>query len=172
MILEKLFISSQYSNHGDMMDKTVLTVGLVIFLLACAGVAFAASENKGGAMNWKIIGPRDWQEHGVRAGFVRGDSDSQFNSTEMQQFMQAIKAGDYATAKSLHDQFGVGGKRFDLMNETSFAALSEKLNAMKQGNHTDLKPMPNGFRLTSRPMKCGFRNSAHEMGRDCQQAIN
>ncbi|MFA6531201.1 MAG: hypothetical protein WCT31_05705, partial [Candidatus Micrarchaeia archaeon] len=47
------------------------------------------------------------------------------NSTEFKQFERAVDAGDYQTAKELHEEYGLGGAIFDRLNETTFPDYSQ-----------------------------------------------
>ncbi len=49
----------------------------------------------------------------------------EFNSTQIEEFNQALEAGDYQTAKQLHETYGFGVPLFDKLNETTFAKYSQ-----------------------------------------------
>ena len=57
---------------------------------------------------------------------------SQFNSTELSQFNAAVASGDYATAESLHNEYGFGGQMFEKLNGTTFAQYSQIYNLQNQ----------------------------------------
>ncbi len=49
----------------------------------------------------------------------------EFNSSQLEEFKQAIEAGDYQTAKQLHETYHLGGLLFDKLTETTFAKYSQ-----------------------------------------------
>ncbi|VVB98435.1 Uncharacterised protein [uncultured archaeon] len=122
----------------------VMAVGL-LGLVAFAGVGYAAGF-------WGNF-------HGQNMNATRNVS-APFNATVVQDFRQAVASGNYAEAKQLHDTYGIGGKLFDKMNETTFAKFSQ-IYGLEASLRQDL-----GLNETNRPhgglfglgYKAGFAN--------------
>ena len=61
-------------------------------------------------------------------GFGRNADNGTFNETALQDFDNAVLAGDYTSALQLHGTYGFGGPIFDRLNSTTFAKLSQIQN--------------------------------------------
>jgi len=98
------------------MDNKLIAAVSVFAVLVFAGIAFAA---------------QGWQN--TATGKVATDA-TRINTTEHEQFQTAVETGDFAIAKSLHEQYGFGGNVFDSLNETSFAKFTQMHNAVQAGD--------------------------------------
>lgn len=128
------------------MDMKLMAAAFALSLIAFVGIATAMPNwNMGlgqrGNETWSgpggCHGPMDnetwqgqefmrnetWSGPMMRNETWRGAGMNltRFNSTEMNQFKQAIQANDYSTAMKLHQMYGFGGLLFDKLNETTFA---------------------------------------------------
>ena len=80
----------------------------------------------------------------------------QFNSTELAQFNAAVASGDYATAESLHNSYGLGGNLFGKLNETTFAQYSQITGLQNQvKNLTGALRQELGLNSTGQRMAAG-----------------
>ena len=157
------------------MDRRIMFVVLGVAALALAGLAFAA-----GGQGWNATGfdPQNWNgtvqghrmmrshgsENATGSGMMRGNGTQALNMTaraeEMKQFKQAVLSDDYATAKQINTEYGVGGPIFGKLNETTFAKFSQIANLESQLrqelglNATGTPPMMGGF--GAKPFARGF----------------
>ncbi len=101
----------------------ILAAALVM-IAALAGAAFAFP-------GWMGMGSwRNMTQNMTGAWHMHwGNSTTPPNSTQVSQFWQAVASDDYQTAKSLHDGFGLGGRIFGMLNQTTFADYSQLYNA-------------------------------------------
>jgi hypothetical protein len=131
------------------MEMKILAAALAIALVAFVGVGFAMPGWAGFAGWGMMNGPAQngsWQwgnaslngtMHGGGNGTfgMRGRGmglNQTFNSTQVQEFDSAVASGDYATAKQLHDDYGIGGSLFGKLNETTFPQYSQIYNLQSQ----------------------------------------
>jgi hypothetical protein len=96
--------------QGDFIDLKIVAAAAFLLLIAGIGVAYAAQ--------WHPM-------MDVWVRFKGNSTNATGNSTEYQQFVQAVASNDYATAQQLHQQYGFGGKLFDKLNATTFSQLSQ-----------------------------------------------
>ncbi|MDD5317724.1 MAG: hypothetical protein PHF51_03235 [Candidatus ainarchaeum sp.] len=124
------------------MDGKLFAAAAAVTLIVFVGAAVAASglANAGGwrAMNRMNRTAPDFNATGNGStGWFKGRMGMPpggFNATgeemgnkslELAQFIEAVEAGDYAAAKSLHGEHGFGGPVFARLNETTFPKYSE-----------------------------------------------
>ncbi len=125
------------------MDYKLFAVVAIAFTVI-AGMAFAApgwyGDNfrmQGGTGNWTRNPSWNYAGYHNGARFANGANstfkgprgfgrglNATFNSTAARDFQAAVESGDYATASSLHSQYGFGGPIFGKLNETTFAMYS------------------------------------------------
>lgn len=123
--------------------KTLAAV-TAISLLAFAGIAFAMpgwlgqgwfgknqGQNGSGGMgglrfNASWQNGTTWHGQGMGANFTRA------NSTQLDEFRQAVSSGGFAAASQLNSQYGLGSPLFGRLNETTFAKYSQIFNLQSE----------------------------------------
>jgi hypothetical protein len=111
------------------MDMKIFLALLATGLIAIAGIAYAVP----GMQLW-LNGMGEMRPNGTD-----GNNSSAFNSTAFQQFQSAVESGDYQGAKSLHGQYGFGGKLFGRLNESTFADYSSVFQLRRELFNATLK---------------------------------
>ena len=126
------------------MDMKILAAALALSLIAFVGVAFAMPNWQNG--NWGAAGQNRTLHNATWNGpcqnatwqnatwHVRGNWQNltRPNATEIEQFKHALQTGDYETAKHFYDAYGIGGRLFGKLNETTFAKYSQIYNLQNE----------------------------------------
>lgn len=82
------------------------------------------------------------------------------------QFMQATHEGDYDLAMELHDEYGIGGMRFEQSTEEMFGLMAQIFEAQKLGDWTGAVELQEQMAGLARGAMQGFApgNGMPEMG--------
>ena len=142
-------------------------------------------------MTWKNENERPGM-HGAHSGcnatnstwknkIMRGvaqNGSQAFNQSHMSDFASAVESGDFAKAKQLNGEYGLGGTLFSRLNESTFKTYSEMFSLQSQlrniterlrtelGQSADVMGMPpqeGGMDMREPPM-----GKAHGMGNRMQ----
>ena len=108
------------------MDLKILAV--VAVLVTLVGLAVAMPSIYNGYMNatWHGNWSRNVTAHRPNMMGSRCNmTNSTFNATGIQEFKQAVMDGNYSEARQLHSEYGLGGRMFGCLNESTFAQYSQ-----------------------------------------------
>ncbi len=134
------------------MDLRIIAAALVM-VAALAGAAYAMPMWAAGWNN----ATQNWTAHHMHWG----NSSVRANSTQVSEFWQAVASGDYQTAESLHQAYGLGGPLFGRLNETTFADFSQLYNARaKLWSDLGLNPSSMPHRMHMRGFSRFHQNSS------------
>ncbi len=112
------------------MDRKLMVAGIAVVLLVFGGLAIAVPAMENSAdMSGGYPGPgKPPQPQGNCSGGNFTAPDMNFtmpDKAQVEKFGNAVRDGDYNTAKALDDEYHIGGPMFSKLNETTFATYSE-----------------------------------------------
>jgi hypothetical protein len=129
--------------EGEFMDMKILAAALAISLIALVGVAFAMPNwnngNFGAAGQNRTLHNATWKGPCQNATWQnatwhgRGNWNlTRPNATDIEQFKYALQAEDYQAAKHFYDAYGIGGRLFGRLNETTFVKYARICNLQSE----------------------------------------
>jgi hypothetical protein len=141
--------------EGDRLDMKLFAAVMALSVVL-AGAVYAMPG---------MHGMRGWPRNETSASAFHMRNGTFANSTEVQEFGQAVASGDYATAKSLHDSYGLGGPLFDRLDAVTFVEYSQIYNLQAQLHDLERKLFSDlGFAAGTRPQGYGGMGPMHGMG--------